>query len=95
MIEQEKISTGLCVPAMLNFMVQVPNFERFDYSTLRWVMTGAAPVPVSLTQQYLSLGIGILQVYASAETCGPASLMDGEFTVDRPSSAGKAFFTPI
>ena len=92
LIEQEKISTGLCVPAMLNFMVQVPNFERFDYSTLRWVMTGAAPVPVSLTQQYLGLGIGILQVYGLTETCGPASLMDGEFTVDRPSSAGKAFF---
>ena len=69
---------------MLNSAVQVPNFERFDYSTLRWVMTGAAPVPVSLTQQYLSLGIGILQVYGLTETCGPASLMDGEFTVDRP-----------
>ena len=92
LIEQEKITTGLCVPAMMNFMVQVPNFERFDYSTLRWIMTGAAPVPVSLTQQYLQLGIGVLQVYGLTETCGPACLMDGEFTVDRPSSAGKAFF---
>ena len=46
LIEREKISTGLMVPAMLNFMLQVGDFnERYDYSSLRWIMTGAAPVP--------------------------------------------------
>ncbi len=48
LIEREKITTGLAVPAMLNFMVQVGDYEnRFDFSSLRWIMTGAAPVPVS------------------------------------------------
>ena len=28
-IEREKITSGLAVPAMLNFMLQVPNFEQF------------------------------------------------------------------
>ena len=55
-------------------------------------MTGAAPVPVALTQQYQSMGISIQQVYGLTETCGPACLMDGEGAIKRPESTGKAFF---
>ncbi len=92
LIEQERITTGLAVPAMLNFMVQVPNFERFDYSQLRWMMTGAAPVPVALTEKYADMGIQVLQVYGLTETCGPACLMDSESALRKPGSTGKAFF---
>jgi acyl-CoA synthetase (AMP-forming)/AMP-acid ligase II len=93
LIEREKITTGLMVPAMLNFMLQVGEFDkRYDYSSLRWIMTGAAPVPVALTEKYLEMGIGILQVYGLTETCGPACLMDSENAIRKPSSTGKAFF---
>ena len=92
LIEREKITTGLAVPAMLNFMLQVENFQRFDYSALRWMMTGAAPVPVALTRKYADLGIGILQVYGLTESCGPACLMDSENALRKPESTGKAFF---
>ena len=93
LIEREKITTGLAVPAMLNFMIQVPQFqERFDYSSLRWMMTGAAPVPEALTIAYHDLGIGILQVYGLTETCGPTCLMDPENALRKPSSTGRAFF---
>jgi O-succinylbenzoate-CoA ligase len=91
LIEEEKITTGLAVPAMLNFMMQVP-LDQYDYSTLRWIMTGAAPVPVSLTQQYHDLGIGLLQVYGLTESCGPACLMDSENALRKPESTGRAFF---
>jgi O-succinylbenzoate-CoA ligase len=93
LIEREKISTGLMVPAMLNFMLQVGDFnERYDYSSLRWIMTGAAPVPVALTEKYAEMGIGILQVYGLTESCGPACLMDSENALRKPSSTGKAFY---
>ena len=93
LIEREKVNTGLMVPAMLNFMLQVGEFEkRYDYSSLRWIMTGAAPVPVALTERYLSMGVGILQVYGLTETCGPACLMDSENAIRKPSSTGKAFY---
>ena len=91
LIEAEKITIGLAVPAMLNFMLQVP-YEQYDYSSVRWMMTGAAPVPVSLTLQYIEMGIGILQVYGLTETCGPACLMDSENAVRLPDSTGRAFF---
>ena len=92
LLEREKITIGLMVPAMLNFMLQVPGFERFDRSNLRWIMTGAAPVPVALTKRYMDLGIGVRQVYGLTETCGPACLMEAEDSLRKPDSTGKSFF---
>ena len=92
LIERERVTIGLAVPAMLNFMLQVPDFDRFDRSSLRWIMTGAAPVPVALTQRYAELGISILQIYGLTESCGPACLMDAENALRIPESTGKAFF---
>ncbi len=91
LIEEEKITTGLAVPAMLNFMLQVP-YDQYDYSTLRWMMTGAAPVPVTLTQKYHEMGVGVLQVYGLTESCGPACLMDAANALRKPESTGRAFF---
>ena len=92
LLERERVTTALMVPAMLNFMLQVPDFERFDHSRLRWIMTGAAPVPVSLTRRYLDLGIGVRQVYGLTESCGPACLMDAEDSLRKPDSTGKSFY---
>jgi acyl-CoA synthetase (AMP-forming)/AMP-acid ligase II len=93
LIHDEKINSGLMVPAMLNFMLQVEGFrERYDFSSLRWIMTGAAPVPVALTQAYTDMGVGILQVYGLTESCGPACLMDSENALRIPESTGKSFF---
>ena len=91
LIQEEKITTGLAVPAMLNFMLQVP-YEQYDYSSVRWIMTGAAPVPVALTQKYHDMGIGVQQVYGLTETCGPACLMDADNALKKPASTGRAFF---
>ena len=90
-IQDEKITIGLAVPAMLNFMMQVP-YDQYDYSSLRWIMTGAAPVPPAMTKQYHELGVGLLQVYGLTETCGPACLMDPENALKKPDSTGRAFF---
>ncbi|NJN52145.1 MAG: long-chain-fatty-acid--CoA ligase [Gammaproteobacteria bacterium] len=92
LIQDEKITTGLAVPAMLNFMLQVPDFERFDYSSLRWCMSGAAPVPVPLIEAYAKRGIEVHQVYGLTESCGPACLIDAEHALKKVGSTGKAFF---
>ncbi len=92
LIDRERITTGLAVPAMLNFMLQVPDFTRFKYQQLRWMMTGAAPVPVQLMQRYFDMGVQILQVYGLTESCGPACLMDAENALRKVGSTGKSFF---
>ena len=91
-IEKEKITTGLMVPAMLNFMLQVPGHENYNRDSVRWFMSGAAPVPVSMIEAYAALDIEIQQVYGLTETCGPACLTDSEAARTRVGSTGKAFF---
>jgi O-succinylbenzoate-CoA ligase len=90
-IERERVTTGLAVPAMLNFMLQSPQRDRFGHDSLRWCMSGAAPVPEALIRSFGELGIDILQVYGLTETCGPACVIDSEDALDRVGSTGKAF----
>ncbi len=92
LIDRESITTGLMVPAMLNFMLQSGGAARFGHGKLRWLMTGAAPVPVTLIERYAELGIAVLQVYGLTESCGPACVMDGANYLGRPDSTGKPFF---
>ncbi|MEM7018510.1 MAG: long-chain fatty acid--CoA ligase [Pseudomonadota bacterium] len=91
LFEKEKITTALAVPAMLNFMLQVPDFKKYDYSQLRWIMSGASPVPESLIETYADVGIEIHQVYGLTESCGPACLISPEDALTKIGSTGKAF----
>jgi O-succinylbenzoate-CoA ligase len=91
-IERERVSVMLAVPAMLSFMLQVPEAERGDFSSLRWCMSGAAPVPISLIEAYAKLGIEVHQVYGLTESCGPACLISPEEALAKAGSTGKPFF---
>ena len=92
LVAEEKIDIMLKVPAMLNFMLQAYDPERCSHERLRWCMTGAAPVPVSLIEAYDKLGIEVHQVYGLTETCGPACMISPEEAIRKAGSTGKAFF---
>jgi acyl-CoA synthetase (AMP-forming)/AMP-acid ligase II len=89
---QEKITVTLAVPAMLNFMLQTYDPSIHDLSSLRWVMSGAAPVPATLIEKYAEMDIEIHQVYGLTESGGPACLIAPDEAVARAGSTGKAFF---
>ncbi len=91
-IEREHATILLAVPAMLNFMLQVPDNGRYDCSSLRWIMSGAAPVPVTLIEAWAKRGIEIHQVYGLTESCGPACLTSPEDAIAKAGSTGKPFF---
>ena len=90
--ETEKITISLAVPAMLNFMLMVPDFQNYDISNLRWILSGASPVPANLIETYKDIGIEIHQVYGLTEAGGPASLIGPDDAMTKIGSAGKAFF---
>lgn len=89
---EEKITVTLAVPAMLNFMLATYDSTAYDLSNLRWIMSGAAPVPVSLIEKYAGMGFPIHQVYGLTESAGPACLISPSEAVKRAGSTGKAFF---
>lgn len=88
----EGITVTLAVPAMLQFMLLTYDADSHDTSTLRWVMSGAAPVPETLIKTYEGMGIEIHQVYGLTETCGPACLISPEDALTHAGSTGKEFF---
>ncbi|MCZ6890279.1 MAG: long-chain fatty acid--CoA ligase [Gammaproteobacteria bacterium] len=90
--EREKLTVNLAVPAMLNFMLQVPDFEKYDFSSLRWIMSGASPVPVSLIEAYKDIGIEVHQIYGLTEAGGPGTLISPDDAMVKIGSAGKGFF---
>ena len=91
-INDEKITTSLMVPAMLQFMAATYDADAVDHSELRWVMSGAAPVAESLIHGYLDMGIEIHQVYGLTESGGPGCLITSGDAVERVGSTGKAFY---
>ena len=92
LVKSEKINAALLVPAMLGVCALVYDPKEHDHSTLRWFLSGAAPVPKSLIEHYATLGIEVHQVYGLTETCGPACLTTPEDALRKAGSTGKAFF---
>ena len=92
LIRDEQITITLMVPVMLQFMLAVRDPEVHDASSLRWVMSGAAPVAKTLIEQYNDLGIEIHQVYGLTETGGPGCLISSADAIKRAGSTGKSFY---
>jgi O-succinylbenzoate-CoA ligase len=91
-IVEEEVTVGLAVPAMLQFMWVSPEREKHDLSRLRWLLCGAAPVPVPLIEKYASIGIEIHQVYGLTESGGPACVIGSADALAKAGSTGPAFF---
>jgi acyl-CoA synthetase (AMP-forming)/AMP-acid ligase II len=89
-IEQEKVTVGGSVPAILNFLRQAPDFEKANLEHLRCFLTGAAPMPVELIDIYARRGIQIMQGYALTETAGGGCYLSHEFATSKAGSTGKA-----
>jgi acyl-CoA synthetase (AMP-forming)/AMP-acid ligase II len=88
----EQTTITLAVPAMLNFMLPTYDPELRQSLRLRWIMSGAAPVPPSLIESYGRLGFEVHQVYGLTETCGPACVISPDEALSHIGSTGKAFF---
>ncbi|RLQ23162.1 long-chain-fatty-acid--CoA ligase [Seongchinamella sediminis] len=88
-IEKERVNIFMAVPALLQFMLQAPEREHTDLSSVRWIATGAAPVPVSLLEAWGELGVSIHQAYGLTESCGPGTLLLPEDAAARVGSCGR------
>ena len=96
LLVEEKITIGASVPAILNFMRQVPEFEHLDAPDFRFFITGAAPMPETLTRLYNEKGMEVIQGYALTESGGGGCMLMNEDALRKIGSAGKAtMFTDL
>jgi fatty-acyl-CoA synthase len=96
LIARHRVTVMFGVPSMFNAMAQVPAFASADLSSLRRLLCGGAPVPLSTIGTYLDRGIPFLQGYGMTETSPGALFLGAERAADKAGSAGVAsFFTDV
>jgi len=89
------VSHAFLVPAALQFIVRTPQAQAADFSHVKNIAYGAAPMPVPLLEECLTVfGCDFCQCYGMTETTGTISLLPPEDHRSRDpkrlSSAGKA-----
>jgi acyl-CoA synthetase (AMP-forming)/AMP-acid ligase II len=78
-IAAERVTNALLVPALLNFMLQVPGVEEIDLSSLRAIVYGASPISAQvLARSIETFKCHFIQAYALTEHTGSATIMRPE-----------------
>jgi fatty-acyl-CoA synthase len=96
LIGRHHVTVMFGVPAMFNAMAHAPAFASADLSSLRRLLCGGAPVPLSTIRTYLDRGIPFLQGYGMTETSPGALFLGAERAADKAGSAGvSSFFTDV
>lgn len=75
-IEQERVSMLFLPPTVIYGLLAQPNVRDFDYSSLRYLMYGAAPMsPDKLAESLEVFGPVMLQIYGQAEVPGAMTVL--------------------
>lgn len=91
-IESQRVDHFFAVPAMLESLLAAVTERGEGLARLRWIMTGAAPLPLRLIEAFRSLGVPVLQSYGATETAGPATCVDLDHVGAKAGSIGRPFF---
>ncbi|MFP4085522.1 MAG: class I adenylate-forming enzyme family protein [Desulfobacteraceae bacterium] len=68
-IEKEKVTLSNLIPTMLNMMVNHEEVEKYDYSSLRIILSGGAPIAPETVRQIMEIfGCDYIQTYGLTET---------------------------
>ena len=78
-IEQEGITRFFAVPAALQMLVNHPRCAKTDFSRLKYIFYGAAPIPLELLRQCVkAFGCQFAQAYGMTETTGTVVMLPPE-----------------
>ena len=91
LIERERITTMMGVPANYLFMSQEPRFADADLASLRLAVVGGAPMPVALLDVWAERGVEIVQGYGLTEAAPNVLCLPPEDARRKAGSAGKPY----
>ena len=92
LVERERISHALMVPAMYNLCLLTPDVARRDLRSWRVGGYGGAPMPVATIDALAARlpGLELVNAYGATETTSPTTLMPSGRTRDRADTVGVA-----
>lgn len=99
------VTSAFFVPSMINAMLQLPDIEQHDFSRLRLIEYGAAPMPMSILRRAIAVfGCQFCNLFGAGTEGGLQSMLppsehrldDSEQSNRRLSSIGRpAIFTEV
>jgi len=92
LLQEEKITLFFGVPAIFLALIQHPEFKAEAFKSVRVVMSGGAPLPVSLVEQYHQAGIVLQQGFGMSEAAPSIATLDQNLSLEKAGSIGKAVF---
>ncbi len=90
LLESEAITLFFGVAAVFLFLMQHPKFNGQSFQKVRVVMSGGAPLPVSLVHQYEGAGIMLQQGFGMSEAAPSIATLEKDLAVQKAGSIGKA-----
>ena len=89
LIERHRVTVGFGNPDLLDALVRSARWSTVDLSSVRFILTGGAPVPERLLRTYLDRGVTLLQGYGLSEAAPLALLLDPASALRKIGSAGR------
>jgi fatty-acyl-CoA synthase len=87
--ERHRATIGFANPDLLDALTRSSLWATADLSSLRFVLTGGAPVPDRLIRVYLERGLTLLQGYGLSEAAPLVLLLDPEKALHKVGAAGR------
>jgi fatty-acyl-CoA synthase len=91
LIERERVTTMMGVPANYLFMSHEPQFASADLSSLRLAVVGGAPMPEPLLGVWAERGVAIVQGYGLTEAAPNVLCLAPEDARRKAGYAGKPY----
>jgi fatty-acyl-CoA synthase len=92
LLKQEDITLFFGVPAIFLALIQHPDFDAAAFNHVRVLMSGGAPLPVSLVRQYHEAGIVLQQGFGMSEAAPSIATLGKELALTKAGSIGKPVF---
>jgi len=91
LVEREKLTLGILAPSMIRIVLEHPELNKYDLSSLRHIIVGSAPLPVELFRRAIStFGNIFSQTYGMTEFAPVTMIHPEELAVEsRLASCGK------
>ncbi|HQU34554.1 MAG TPA: AMP-binding protein [Thermoanaerobaculaceae bacterium] len=87
-IERERCTVAMAVPTIFKLLMEDPAFATADLSSVRWLISGGAPLPLYLIEAYQRRGVVFKQGYGLTEVGVNCFAMTVEQSVAKKGSIG-------
>ena len=88
-IERERVTSLFLVPSMWLMLSQLPDFDNYDLSSLRVLVSGGAPCPIPVIEFFQRRGLRFVEGFGMTETAPNACILDSADAVRKNGSVGK------